>query len=82
MVTERVPVTAVRAGLVTVQDSVSVAPLPAVNVDALEVCPAVIVPPVIDHEYVLPVWAGTLADKPVLPAVTEAGAVMVATGCA
>src|SRR5512141_2436949 len=59
--------------IVTVQVSEKVPPAAAVTlkVACRVVLPAVIVPPVIVHRYVAPVWAGTVANKPVFPVVTE-----------
>jgi hypothetical protein len=45
-----VPVAALCAGFVTVHETVTVEPVPAVKVTALELWPAVIVPPLIVHE--------------------------------
>jgi hypothetical protein len=69
-----VPESAIDAWFVTVQDSASEVPLPAVKAMVFAVVLEVMVPPVIVHAKLSPACAGTLADKPVDPAVTDAGA--------
>ena len=55
---------------------------PAVNVTVEPVWPAVIVPPLIDHEYVAPDVVATDAVLPVEFAHTDGGAVTVCEGTA
>jgi hypothetical protein len=74
------PVVVAAAWFVTVQATVSDAPVPAVKVIAFVPWPAVSVPPVTVQEKVSPGWAGTLAESPVVPEVTDDGAVIEATG--
>jgi len=73
-----VPVTGVPAELVAMHESVSCAPLSAVKVIVEAVAGGVRVPLLIVHAYVESDCAATEALWPALPAVTNAGAVMVA----
>ena len=73
---------AVQPAEVIVTLSVVVPEAPAVKVIAFVLVALVIVPLVIDHAYVAPACAGTLALLPVEPAQTVDGAVIVATGFA
>ena len=65
---------------VTTQFNVTEPEAPAVNVTVEPVWPAVIVPPVIDHEYVAPDVVATDAVLPVEFAHTDDGAVIVCDG--
>lgn len=64
------------AALVTTHVRTTEPELPAVNVSWLVVVPAVGVPPMIDQRYVQPACTCTEAVRPIVPAVTKAGADM------
>jgi hypothetical protein len=81
MVTVLLPVTFLPAPFVAEQFTVNDGPVPAENVMALVVAPAVMVPPLMVQEYVAPV-CGTLALNPVALCVAYCGAVIVQLGSA
>jgi hypothetical protein len=74
------PVSDVDAWFVTVQDRTTVAPVPALKVIVLTVVLEVMVPPAIVQRKLSPGCAGTFADDPVDPAVTELGPEIEVTG--